>query len=72
MQSKKWSLIESIVNILVGYFVALCTQLVVFPLLNIPVKIQDNILIGLIFTAVSLARSYTMRRIFNKFTGGSK
>lgn len=67
MQTRLQSLIESWANIIVGYGLALLTQLTVFPLLGIEVRLDQNILIGLIFTAVSLARSYTLRRIFNRW-----
>lgn len=59
------SLLESTFNIAIGYLVALMTQLVVFPLLDIEVSINQNILIGIIFTVVSLIRSYALRRFFN-------
>jgi hypothetical protein len=59
------SLVESIANIAIGYLVALAAQLVVFPLMSIPVSLSQNIAIGAIFTAVSLARSYALRRTFN-------
>ena len=67
MQTKKQSLIESIVNILIGYFTALFSQLLIFPLFDIDIPIQDNLLIGLYFTLISLSRSYLIRRYFNKF-----
>ena len=67
VQTRFQSLIESWVNIIVGYGMALLAQMTVFPLLGIPVRLDQNILIGLIFTAVSLARSYTLRRIFNRW-----
>lgn len=59
------SLIESCANVAVGYLVALAAQLIVFPLLGIAVSLSQNVLIGAIFTAVSLARSYALRRFFN-------
>ena len=65
MQSRKASLAESVANVAIGYLVALSVQLVVFPLLSIPVSLNQNLLIGAIFTAVSLARSYCVRRMFN-------
>lgn len=64
-QSRRMSLIESVANVLIGYIVALGAQLVVFPLLGIEVKLSQNLLIGAIFTVVSIARSYCMRRAFN-------
>jgi len=68
MQSKTHSLVESVTNIIVGYFVALGAQLVVFPMFGLSVPVRDNILIGLVFTVVSLVRSYVLRRVFNRFT----
>ena len=66
MQSKKNSLIESITNVVVGYCVALLSQIVIFPVFGIHATIKDNLMIGLFFTVVSIARSYVLRRIFNK------
>ena len=66
MQTKFQSFIESTVNILIGYFTALISQLLIFPLFNINIPIQDNLLIGLYFTLISLIRSYLIRRFFNK------
>jgi hypothetical protein len=66
MQSKKFSLLESIVNVVVGYFVALLSQIIIFPLVGISATIRDNLIVGLCFTVVSIVRSYTLRRIFNR------
>lgn len=68
MQSRKWSLTESIINICVGYGVAFLSQIIVFPLFGIHATVKDNICIGLIFTVISLIRSYTLRRIFTHWT----
>jgi hypothetical protein len=56
-----------VANVAVGYLVALATQLIVFPLLGIPVRLSQNIAIGAIFTVVSLVRSYCLRRMFNRW-----
>lgn len=66
MQTKIQSLIESFINILIGYITAILSQLLIFPLFNINLPIQDNLLIGLYFTLISLVRSYVIRRYFNK------
>jgi len=68
MQSKTHSLIESITNIIIGYIVALISQLLVFPLFDINVPLKTNIYIGLWFTGISLTRSYIIRRFFTKRT----
>ena len=66
MQSKLQSLIESLTNILIGYLTALFSQVLIFPIFDIYVSFQDNLLIGLYFTIISLIRSYLVRRYFNK------
>lgn len=66
MQSRKHSLLESCANVAIGFLVALGAQLVMFPALGIPVSFHQNLLIGVIFTGVSLARSYCLRRLFNR------
>lgn len=64
-QSKKMSLAESLINVAIGYEVALLTQVLVFPLFGIDLPISDGMAIAAIFTAVSIARSYVLRRLFN-------
>jgi len=63
-QSRLMSLVESLANVLVGYVVAVATQMLVFPLFGLAVTVTENLLIGLIFTAVSIVRSYALRRNF--------
>ena len=63
-QSRLMSLAESVANIAVGYGVAVTTQVLVFPLFGMTPSLGENLAIGAIFTAVSLARSYCLRRAF--------
>jgi len=65
MQSRLSSFIESMVNVLIGYFVSLLVQLVVYPLYGATFTFSQNIQIGLIFMAVAIVRSYVIRRWFN-------
>ncbi len=65
MQTRIMSLVESVANIIVGFAVAVITQLLVFPLFGLAASLSDNLIIGLIFTVVSLCRSYALRRLFN-------
>ena len=67
MQSRKNSLIESAANILIGYWCAVLAQLIVFPMMGIDIPLDKNLMIGLIFTLISLVRSYVIRRAFNRF-----
>lgn len=64
-QSRIASLAESVANIAVGFTVALLTQITVFPWFGIDIGIGENLGISAIFTGVSLARSYALRRLFN-------
>lgn len=64
-QSKTASAIEAVVNVVVGYGVAVAAQALIFPLFNIHVSTGEHLVIGGLFTVVSLVRSYTLRRIFN-------
>lgn len=67
MQTKWQSFIEAWTNILVGYGLALLAQIIVFPIYGMRVDLGQNIQIGIIFTVISLVRSYTFRRVFNKW-----
>jgi hypothetical protein len=69
MQSRLMSLLEAVTNIVVGYALAVLTQIMVFPLFGLHASLGENLLIGSIFTLVSLFRSYTLRRVFNAFGG---
>jgi hypothetical protein len=64
-QSRRWSMFESVMNVLVGYGVAVTAQVLIYPLFDMHVTLAQNLLIGVIFTAISLARSYALRRAFN-------
>ncbi len=64
-QTRLGSFIESAMNILIGYTVALISQIVIFPLFDIYVSLSTNMWIGAWFTLISLIRSYVIRRWFN-------
>jgi len=65
MQTRFQSFLESLANIAIGYGVALGAQLLVFPLFSINIPMSSNVVIGIIFTLISLVRSYALRRFFN-------
>lgn len=66
MQTKKQSAIESLTNIIVGLLTSFIIQLIIYPLLNIEVSINENIIITIVFFIVSFVRGYLIRRFFNK------
>ena len=67
MQTKTFSLIEALINVLTGWLVALATQLLVYPFFNINITLLANIKLSIIFVLVSLIRVYLIRRLFNYF-----
>ena len=69
MQSKQHSLIESILNTLSGLLLSIATwKLIITPLFGIQANNSQVFLVSLIFTIISILRSYLWRRIFNRKT----
>ena len=64
-QTRLESLAEVIINVIIGWGVGLLTQLVVFPIFDIHVSFGDQFWISVVFTVVSIVRSYAIRRWFN-------
>jgi hypothetical protein len=60
------SAVESVANVTLGYFVAVAAQLVIFPAFGLHVRFGDQLLIGGAFSLVSIARSYLLRRLFDR------
>ena len=65
-QSRVMSLIEATTNVVVGYVLAIATQLAVFPLFGLEAALGEHLAIGAVFVMVSLARSYLLRRLFER------
>ena len=63
-QSRLMSLAESVANVIVGYGVAVVTQILIFPVFGLQTTLGQNIAMGGVFTIVSLARSFLLRRLF--------
>ena len=63
-QSRAMSLIEAIANVAVGYGIAVVTQILIFPVFGLHTTLGQNLKMGGIFTIVSLARSFALRRLF--------
>jgi len=63
-QTRLMSLVESVANVIVGYGVAVVTQMLIFPVFGLHTTLAQNLKIGAIFTIVSIARSFALRRVF--------
>lgn len=64
MQSKRWSLIETLTNVGVGFLISLVAQLVIFHFHGIELSLSDNVEITAYFTVISIVRGYVVRRVF--------
>ena len=63
-QSRLMSLIEGVVNVVLGYALAVWVQVLVFPPVRAEATLRQSLGIGAIFTLVSLVRGYLLRRVF--------
>lgn len=64
-QTRRGSLLESLFNILVGYSINFTANLLIFPLFGWNISTRENLTLGVIYTGISLVRSYGLRRLFN-------
>lgn len=69
-QSRAMSMVEAVTNVVVGYVLAIATQLAVFPLFGLEAALGEHLAIGMAFVAVSLVRSYLLRRLFERIRAG--
>ena len=65
MQSKKQSFIESLTSTTIGVIIGIVLNLTILPIFGYPVSFSDSLWISIIFTIVSIIRSYIIRRFFN-------
>lgn len=65
-QSKLGSLIEAVINVVIGFCINFTANMALFPLFGWEISIAQNIGVGLCYTAISIARSYAIRRYFNQ------
>jgi len=61
------SFIESFIDVGSGYILAIIIQLTLFPLFGLYPSVLDSMGIALIFTGVSITRSWLWRLAFKKY-----
>lgn len=66
-QSRLGSFVEAIVNVLIRFTINWAMNMAVLPLFGFNVTPGQAFHMGLIFTVVSVARSYAVRRWFNRY-----
>jgi hypothetical protein len=64
-QSRKASWAEAWTNIIVGFTINYIANLLIFPLFGMHIGYGANFIMGLIYTVISLVRSYVLRRVYN-------
>lgn len=70
MQTRLESIIESVVNILIGLWVSMLANWLILPMVfGITVSLEQNLTLGVFYTVISLVRSYCVRRYFNRNIG---
>jgi hypothetical protein len=65
------SLVESIANVIIGFWLAVLTQILVFPLFGLTVTLSQNLRISCLFTLTSIVRSHVLRRVFEAMRSSS-
>jgi hypothetical protein len=66
VQSKANSLVESITNTAVGFLIAMWSQILIYPFFGIHISHATNLKLTIVFTFISIARGYILRRLFNR------
>ena len=68
MQTKKMSLVEATAQAVTGWIVSVATQIILLPYFDVHISIKKNMLIGLVFVIIGMARGYLVRRFFNWYS----
>ncbi|MEI4262801.1 DUF7220 family protein [Roseovarius sp. D0-M9] len=69
MQSRRGSFLEALVNLAVGYSLAVAANAIVLPLFGFYPSLGQHAAIGAVFSLISVIRSYCLRRLFNWWGG---
>jgi len=64
-QTKLQSAIEAVTNVAVGYLINITANFLIFPLFGWQISLEQNVLLGMFYTVISLLRSYSLRRFYN-------
>jgi hypothetical protein len=64
-QTKTQSAIEAVMNVVVGFLINFTANMTLFPLFGWSISVEQNIGLGIIYTLISLIRSYCLRRFYN-------
>lgn len=65
-QTKLGSFTEAWVNVGIGFGINFLGNIFILPAMGVPMAPSKAFSIGLVFTVISVVRSYGIRRLFNK------
>jgi hypothetical protein len=66
-QTRLGSFIEACINVLIGFWINFAANLLILPLIGFHITVSQNLFIGILYTLISIARSYCIRRWFNYY-----
>ena len=66
-QSRLDSFIEACINTFIGFIIATCANIIIFPIVGITASTSQALLVGVMMTAISVARGYFIRRWANRW-----
>lgn len=64
-QTRKQSAIEAVANVVIGFSINFTANATLFPLFGWAISVEQNLGLGVLYTLISLARSYCLRRFYN-------
>ena len=64
-QTKTSSFIEACINVVIGFSINMAANALILPLVGFHITAAQNLFIGVLYTVISVARSYVIRRWFN-------
>lgn len=64
-QTRLGSFIEAWINVAIGFVINFVANLLILPLIGFHISVSQNLFIGVLYTVISVARSYVIRRWFN-------
>lgn len=72
-QTKLGSLVEAHANVFVGFGINFAANMLILPLFGFhDLTLGKNLVIGVLYTGISLVRQFVLRRYFNSLKWGHK
>lgn len=65
-QTRLGSLIEALFNVLIGFAINFVANMLILPLVGFHITPGQNLFLGVLYTVISVCRSYVIRRWFNQ------